>query len=342
MKLQMNRKGFTLVELLVVIAIIGILIGMLLPAVQQVREAARRTECLNNMRQIALATINYESAHMRFPTTGPQGNAVNVIANLQNPEVPVLNYFFDILPFIEQGNLAELPSQFSIVDVGFQGERVPFYGCPSRGERMEIDMSNGDVRPLGDYASYVATWNDPFGDWVDPTFAGTNTPEEENGTWLGVIGKAGYVVANSSGSGVQLDRFGKIGFGSISDGSSNTMLVAEKSVWAQSYNTVRGTAATGFQPWWDEHGYFEPGTWSIRRGISDPGANMVADSLSRESNAWPRSDEFEFGFGSAHPGTVGTALADGSTHSISMTITEENIARLGNRRDGQVLSVNDL
>ena len=114
-----RRSGFTLVELLVVIAIIGILIGMLLPAVQSVREAARRTACSNNMRQIGLALFNYESAHQKFPSAGQakrggtgSNSGQNVfftdrgdIESVDNASPSVQMY---ILPFIEQANVYDL------------------------------------------------------------------------------------------------------------------------------------------------------------------------------------------------------------------------------------------
>ena len=104
--MQLRKKGFTLVELLVVIAIIGILIGMLLPAVQQVREAARRTQCLNNMRQLGLACHNYESAFMEFP---PGCNwDTDSGDDKRNPQIlgrERVAWSVFILPFIEQNNL---------------------------------------------------------------------------------------------------------------------------------------------------------------------------------------------------------------------------------------------
>ena len=102
-----KRFGFTLVELLVVIAIIGILIGMLLPAVQQVREAARRTQCLNKLRQIGLAALNFESAHMTFPpaTLGEPGNPTRDEAEAEMNVHQGTSALVALLPFIEQDNL---------------------------------------------------------------------------------------------------------------------------------------------------------------------------------------------------------------------------------------------
>lgn len=122
------RSGFTLVELLVVIAIIGILIGMLLPAVQQVREAARRTVCSNNLRQIALASLNYESAHMEMPA-----------GTVQTTDFGYQSSFISILPFMEENNLfglirdaarAEMVYWFDEVTPGFL-PKVESFHCPS-------------------------------------------------------------------------------------------------------------------------------------------------------------------------------------------------------------------
>ena len=125
-----SRKAFTLVELLVVIAIIGILIGMLLPAVQQVREAARRTQCLNNVRQCTLGAHNYASA---FQDEFPPGN-------LQISSAWGNSFWVYLLPFIEQANLFEQydlasggwtgvtsnPNRFILEDV-----QLSFLACPS-------------------------------------------------------------------------------------------------------------------------------------------------------------------------------------------------------------------
>ena len=109
-----RTKGFTLIELLVVIAIIAILIGLLLPAVQKVREAASRTQCQNNLKQIGLAAANYESTYGVLPTSGEDSNAAvnaTAFANYPVPDVfpppgtPMHSLFTYLLPFIEQQNL---------------------------------------------------------------------------------------------------------------------------------------------------------------------------------------------------------------------------------------------
>jgi len=143
----MKRKAFTLVELLVVIAIIGILVGMLLPAVQMVREAARRTHCANNVRQISLGLLNYESSHQRLPPafSGSPGSAVS-------PGTGV-GWMAHILSEVGEQNLQDKVGLNE--RIAFLTERVPRYStfplmfCPSSTESSETHFLKEGLIPQG-------------------------------------------------------------------------------------------------------------------------------------------------------------------------------------------------
>ena len=136
-----NVSGFTLVELLVVIAIIGILIGMLLPAVQQVREAARRIDCSNRTRQLGLASLNYESAHNALPPGWRVDDGTSLTG---------WGWAATILPFLEAGNLNDRIDFRGAVDANPEvlTEVVPVFLCPSD-PAAEILELNADVAPVG-------------------------------------------------------------------------------------------------------------------------------------------------------------------------------------------------
>ena len=188
MSITKKQNGFTLVELLVVIAIIGILIGMLLPAVQSVREAARRTACSNNMRQMGLALFNYESAHNRFPSAGQAkrgGTGSNSGQNVfftdkgdiesVNDAAPSVQMY--ILPFIEQNNVYELvelryrydydPSlPEAMTNQQAAKTAMPMYICPSTG-RGEQDAEGYGYT---DYSAPVTVRPGLSGDTNQPRF----------------------------------------------------------------------------------------------------------------------------------------------------------------------------
>lgn len=341
-----KKAGFTLVELLVVIAIIGILIGMLLPAVQQVREAARRTECLNNMRQIGLATLNYESAHMEFPTLGSMHNHAR-FNNYNNDAFFAGNepwtWVYQTLPFMEQNNLYNLRDTIGIA-ARFENS-VPFLSCPSRGLRSWV-LTTGDVAFCADYAaaSSPGFWSvkPPIFDVIGTYYTDRNNlSKTSTHQFLGVIIPGTVFVAGSATP--KHKNAPSVGFGQITDGSSNTMLYGEKSAFAQRYS---GTInSNNFHNVGDSYGMLGVnGTKNSNRFVYTPVTDSDLTVHKRQEildGTW-WSQTLENGFGSAHPGTFNTVLADGSSHAFSMNIDNTTWWAASMRADGTVVDHSDF
>lgn len=330
-----RRNGFTLVELLVVIAIIGILIGMLLPAVQQVREAARRTQCANNLRQLALATHNYESSRMQFPPglNLPISRAGIFPGDIANKvgQPPMQDRFGSwmawILPQIEQNNLA------NVYDFTIKGEytnntrstespgaqSVPAFNCPA-------DFNPGEVQEVSNDFYFAA--NSYFASsgvqaWYTPGYEPTED-KMFNGMYY----------YNS-----------KVTFAKMIDGSSNTLAIGERyssdKVWDEfaaaenklAFSKYRGWAWTGFNSVRDcLGGTLVPVNYQIPEGQSPFNfSNGVGDNKFSS-------------FSSAHPGGANFALGDGSVHFVSSESTAdlELLQRLAKIADGGVVGINEF
>lgn len=330
-----NRGGFTLVELLVVIAIIGILIGMLLPAVQSVREAARRTTCANNMRQMGLAALNYESAHMEFPSAGQAkvqpgvgANAFftlrNVLENAANPSHSVQTH---ILPYIEANNVYALfnlrfrydhnPSgPEAPTNVAASSSAVDSFICPSTSGRS----GNVDAEGFG-YTDYSCPVTVNVTGLLGLSAATPNLPCAFNGRTSRSIG-------------------------AITDGTSNTIGIAEDAGRVD-------VAGGGFMEIKDDLPMAD-GTVALRRSWAwaDPENSFNVDRLVN-NNASPRGgpatapwsvvnngpNEETFSF---HTGGANVVMCDGSVHFLSDTIDAVNFIGLMTARGGEVVSVTDF
>jgi len=330
-----HQAGFTLVELLVVIAIIGILIGMLLPAVQAVREAARRTSCLNNIRQISLAVLNYESANLVLPPSFEIEKGTTLTSNNGSWSI-----HGRILPYCEQGNAFDqvdlnLPWD-SQLGTGVPTLRIPMYQCASEANDM--------VRIKNDA---------PF---VYPQNYGFNF-----GTWLA------YDPVNGQRGDGAFYVNSKVGFGQLRDGSSNTLMVAEVKAFT-SYirntddpgstvpsdpNAFAGMSGdeklgpetnsnTGHTEWPDGRVHhsgittvFTPNTIvSYQSGGQtydiDFNSRKEGDSLDQPSYAAITSRSY-------HTGVVNAGFIDGSTHSIADSVDLTTWRSLGTIAGGEVL-----
>ena len=329
-------------ELLVVIAIIGILIALLLPAVQAAREAARRTQCRNNLKQIGLAIQNHLNAKKQFPTAG---SCYDDPAEPNNPEAgggwDLTNKFgfergtwvYCILPFSEEQSLFDIGHQYGygnnptapVPALGnkFMDEMpISWIACPSRGNRQSQPTATGRVWQLLDYASPIGQGSsDTYYDVATYSFMRTNglafpSPvqiQQYNRNWCGVI------ILGGVGRDFQIPK--KVTVAKVSDGLSKTIAVMEKAVWSKNYQSD-GTGAE----WWDEDGWARPKYWwPSTRAFDWP---IFADGDSHITMSVPgyqgtfRSDTDgrEQGFGSAHSGVMNAVFADGSVHGISLTI----------------------
>ena len=311
-----GRSGFSVLELLTVIGIIGLLLALIVPAVQSSREAARRTQCKNNIRQLALAMENHQSVYGRFPTNGWGYRWIGVPDRGTDKRQPG-GWIYNVLPYLERNGLREmgrgepLPEQWSSLSRLMQS-RLPGLSCPSRPAGV-LSPQNTGVRPYNaDWVPMVAKTDYAVneGDHITDTRAGPSTLQEGD--------SGAYVWRDpSAATGICFQR-SQIRPGDIRDGLSQTYLLGEKHVSITGYDSH------------DDPGHDQ----SMYCGVDLDINRWVINPPARDSDAI-----HERRFGSAHLTGCHMALCDGSVRLISYSIDGEIHRRVGNRRDGLVVTL---
>jgi prepilin-type N-terminal cleavage/methylation domain-containing protein len=320
------RRAFTLIELLVVIAIIAVLVGLLLPAVQRVRESANRSKCANNLKQIGLAMHNYHDTYNALPPARLDydgGVAWTVI----------------ILPYIEQENFYnqwDLHEWYYVHKPEVRKVQVPIYYCPSRRQASDINVSKeGDtpdtwpwsktppVHPDSGSSWFGATGDYACSDGDDPRDGYFNTELATGAiiTWTPQIDSKIWEPARSTPPARIKQWTSKTRWASIEDGLSNTLLVGEKHVPL----VKSGPSALGQEQYGDGCIYNgDPENQNAARAAGKGTPLAISPKV-----AYNRQ------FGSYHPDICQFVMCDGSVRALPLSISELVLSRLSNRHDGQ-------
>jgi len=357
-----TRAGFTLVELLVVIAIIGILVALLLPAVQAAREAARRTQCTNQLKQMALGCLNHHDVYGQFPTggIGPNPSIEGYVQGGRpfGPSEQGLGWSFQILPFLEENAVHGITTTAALRDTP-----VAIYNCPSRrgptkaadGLGYVTDYAAANAMPsrsqAGDYRLDFDTNAFPAGNAQSSTwcsggffFSGVNKPWPANHEAPAVkssipeyVGFHSVIVrsrlrrlqAGANWFSRDLGYESKVTFAKVTDGGSNTAMLGEKRVDATRYDS---------SSWYDDQGWsdgWDPDTTRSSVCPCRPDSLLDTDISTCDPENLGVCHEAGMSMGSAHPAGFVCAYADGSVHLIQYDIDYEAYVNLFNRHDGE-------
>lgn len=297
-----KHAGFTLIELLVVIAIIAILIALLLPAVQKVREASNRIQCANNLKQMGLAIHNYHETFQQLPSSRiHQGGGAGWAT-----------WCVQILPFVEQQNLFQkwdLSRDYYSQVPEAQKTPVKVYFCPTRQRPQQWSFNNPkDTKGGTFYPGAVTDYACSSGD--RESYGGYLDDKTANGAII--VGEATVV------KGVVTKWRSRTSLSSLTDGTSNTILIGEKHVRPMAL----GLAAGDFAAY---NGGPDVPRNAARCG--GPGFPLAKDP---KSNTDP-----ERIFGSYHPGICQFVMGDGSVRSLGVNLAPEILRLLVVRNDGQ-------